>query len=74
MNFNPSKLAEYLKPVSKQNLLFSVAIGGALGAFTAMIANACLLEITLNGFFTIVSFHTTLCDSNPLDSISLQFS
>lgn len=56
MKFNPSKLAEYLKPVSKQNLIISIFVGGALGAFTALIANACLLEITLNGFFTIVSF------------------
>ena len=58
MNFNPSKIAEYLKPIPKQNLILSMFIGGALGAFTALIANACLLEITLNGFFTIVSIHS----------------
>ena len=53
MNFNPSKLAEYFKPVSKKALLISIVIGGSLGGFVSLIANACLLEITLNGFFTI---------------------
>lgn len=53
MNFNPSKLAEYFKPVSKKALLISIIVGGALGGFISLIVNACLLEITLNGFFTI---------------------
>lgn len=53
MNFNPSKFAEYLKPVSKKALLISIVVGGVLGGFISLIVNACLLEITLNGFFTI---------------------
>jgi ABC-type branched-subunit amino acid transport system permease subunit len=53
MNINPSKIADYLRPIPKKNLVLSILIGGALGAFTAVITNACLLEITLNGFFTI---------------------
>lgn len=54
MSFNLDKLGELTQPVPKHKLIASIAVGGAVGAIASLVSNACLLEITLNGFFTMV--------------------
>jgi hypothetical protein len=36
-------------------LLAAMGTGGAIGFFSALIVNACLLEIAINPFFTTVN-------------------
>ena len=50
---NLAKVNEVLSPIPKYKLAVSAAIGAAIGLFGALVVNACLLEISLNGFFTI---------------------
>jgi hypothetical protein len=52
---NLAKIAELTHPIPKHKLFLSIAIGGLIGGLTSLIINACLLEITLNAFFTTVS-------------------
>ena len=56
MEVNLGKIAELTKPIPKYKLVLSILVGGAIAGATSLIVNACLLEITLNGFFTTVRF------------------
>jgi len=57
MSINFDKIGELTRPIPKEKLAASILIGGGIGAATSLIVNACLLEITLNGFFTIVEYN-----------------
>lgn len=54
MQVNLQKIAELAKPISKKNLFMSIFIGGAISGFVSLIVNACLLQVTINAFFTTV--------------------
>ena len=53
LNFN--RIKELISPLPKLKLGFSGLVGGGLGLFVSMIVNACLLEMSFNGFFTLVT-------------------
>ena len=58
--FNLDKLGELARPIPKEKLCASITIGAAIGAVSSIVCNACMLEITLNGFFTIVNFSSKM--------------
>ena len=65
--FNLDKIGELARPIPKEKLCASITIGAAIGALSSIVCNACMLEITLNGFFTIVNFPTKI--ANPSTSL-----
>ena len=50
---NLGRISEILSPIPKVNIFASAIIGGSIGLIGSLIVNACLLEISLNGFFTV---------------------
>lgn len=64
--FNLDKLGELARPIPKEKLCASVTIGAVIGAISSIVCNACMLEITLNGFFTIVFFFKKMANLSTL--------
>lgn len=50
---NLAKLNEIVSPIPQKNLVASAFVGAVLGGLSSLVVNACLLEISVNGFFTI---------------------
>ena len=53
MSLNLQSVFDKVSVLSKTQLFVAAAIGGTIGATGSLIVNACLLEISLNGFFTV---------------------
>lgn len=53
---NLGKVSDSLNSVNRGKLAASVVVGGATGFMSSMVANSCLLEVSINGFFTFYFF------------------
>lgn len=53
MNLNLQTVFDKVSVLSKSQLVVAAGVGAGIGAVGSLVVNACLLEISLNGFFTV---------------------